>query len=235
MSSEQIRFIEDLRDKHKDNEIWIIGSGKSLDDFSDDFFYDKINITLNTSLLRYQNCSYWHGHHEPYREYVKARRDLLKKSIILYPFPGPFWHGRVLDPIEFFGDLTSVPIWMNFHDTRPVPKDLLEETVRGIMEKKDKVRYHASMSVAHTAIEAAAIMGAKAVSLVGCEHKIFDKGRGRGERCEIAKLSIPYYIDERVVNGTRWLAELFSNYGVDVRRYYNADTEFYDKGYEAIV
>jgi hypothetical protein len=235
MSFLQIRFIEDLRDIYKNREIWIIGTGKSLDDFSDDFFDDKISITLNWALLRFPNSSYCHGHHENIREYLRDKKpELLEKSIIPYPFPGPFYHKRILDPIEFFGDLTSVPIWMNFRDTRPIPRSLLEETVRGIMEKKTDVRYHASMSVAHTAIECAAIMGAKKITLVGCEHRIFQGGKGRGEKGNISAISIPYNIDKRVADGTNWLAELFGEYGVEVQRFYNNDTGFYKKGYEKI-
>lgn len=235
MSFKQTRFIEDLRDVHLDREIWVIGTGTSLDYFPDDFFDDKISIVLNTAIYRFPNCGYWHGHHEPYREYIRVRKELLEKSIIPYPFPGPFWHGRVTSPAEFFGDLTSIPIWMKFHDTRPIPESLIEESVAGIMERKENVRYHASMSVAHTAIEAAAIMGSKNITLVGCEHKIFGTGKGRGMKGEIAKKSAPYLVDSRVTDGTIWLAKAFGKYGVDVNRFYNADTEYYKKGYSKII
>lgn len=235
MTFVQTRFIEDLRDIYLNREIWVVGTGASLDDFPDDFFDNKISITLNTAMYRFPECQYWHGHHEPYREYVRDRREILEKSIIPYPFPGPFWHGRILDPVEFFGDLTSVPIWMKFRDTRPVFESLLEETVAGIMERKKDVRYHASMSVAHTAIEAAAIMGSKNITLVGCEHKIFDTGKGRGLRGKISEKSFPYLVDLRVSAGTIWLAKAFRKYGVEVNRFYNADTEYYKKGYNRII
>lgn len=40
-------FIIDLRDRYLGEEIWIIGTGKSLDDFPKDFFKNKISIALN--------------------------------------------------------------------------------------------------------------------------------------------------------------------------------------------
>lgn len=235
MPSIQTRFVEDLRDIYKDKEIWIIGTGKSLDDFPITFFDDKIYITLNWSIIPFPNCTYWHGHHELYRDYLRERLELLEKSILLYPFPGPFAPGtRTTDPVAYFGDLTSVPIWMKFHDIRPIPKIAFEETVKGIIEKKDVVRYHASMSVAHTGIEVAAILGAKKITLAGCEHKAFDNGKGRPIKHEFPKRYPNYSRDLRIIDGTCWLAELFGEHGIEIERYYNADTEYYKQGYEII-
>ncbi|GAH32284.1 unnamed protein product, partial [marine sediment metagenome] len=48
-----MRFIEDedIRDKYKNEEIYIVGRGPSLDDFPDDFFDNKIMITVNDAYL----------------------------------------------------------------------------------------------------------------------------------------------------------------------------------------
>jgi hypothetical protein len=238
MSFEQTRFVEDLRDIYKDKEIWIIGTGKSLDDFSDDFFDDKISITLNWAILRYPSCNFWHGHHELYREYFRDEKlELLEKCIISYPFPGPFDHGRILDPVEFFGDKTSIPIWIKFHDIRPIPKSALEESVVGALGHRENVRYHASMTVAHTGILSALVMGANKITLAGCEHKIFESGGGRAKKGGIfAKYrGFPYCKDERIEEGTEWLAEILSRYNIELQRFYNIDTEFYKYGYEKIL
>ena len=212
----QTRFIEDLRDIHDGEEIWIIGTGKSLDDFPDDFFDNKISVALNWAILRFPRCNYWHGHHEVFREYLRDKKpEFLEKSIILYPFPGPYAHGRITDPKEFFGDLTSLPIWMRFYDG-PKSKTVLEESVKGIIEKKDNVHYRACMTVAHTAIEAAAIMGAKKITLAGCEHKILGGGKGYGEKDGISKVYGSYRVNGCVILGTQWLAELFGKYGIEM-------------------
>ncbi len=231
---EQTRFIEDFRDKHKSEEIWILGCGPSLDDFPDDFFDDKITIALNWTIVAFPKCTYWHGHHEVFREYLRDKKpEFLEKSIILFPFPGPFSHERITQPKDFFGNLTSRPIWMKFWDTRPIPKSAFEDVVKYIVEKQTPARgYRASISVAHTAVEAAAVMGARRITMIGCEH--------RGSHAQRRELKTFHGgrifpgSDPRITAGTRWLAELFGKHGIEVIRYYYKDTKHYKKGYEKI-
>ena len=91
------------------------------------------------------------------------------------------------------------------------------------------------MSVLHTAIEAAAIMGAKYITLVGCEH-----GGLYARCCGLEKyyapgLFLPYpKVDPRLQNGTIWLAELFQPHGIKVRRYFYKKTKNYPRGYQKI-
>jgi len=233
-----MRFIDDLRDCHKGKTIWIQGIGQSLCDFPRKFFDKKISIALNWAVIAFPNCTYWHGHHECVREYLRDEKpEFLRKSIILYPFPGPFRHGRITQPKEFFGELVSKPIWMKFWDTRPIPKSAFEEAIKYIVEKRTAPRgYRASMTVAHTAMQAAAVMGAKRIVLVGCEH------RGSYARCygmyDWRKACGGFEIfpihDSRYQDGTRWSAEIFAKYGIEVIRYYHKDGPFYKKGYEKI-
>jgi|GEM_PF-4704625 len=230
-----MRYIEDLRDIHKDKEIWIIGCGPSLDDFPDKFFKDKITIALNWAIIRFPDCTYWHGHHEELREYLRDEKpEFLEKSIILFPFPGPFRHGRITQPKEFFGDLVSKPIWMKFWDTRPIPKSAFEEVIKSIMEKRTPRGYRASMTVAHTAVEAAAVMGANRITMIGCEHQGGHAQRyGMDDYCRGGIPSSPS-VDPRLPNGTIWLAELFRPYGIKVRRYFYKKTKNYPRGYQKI-
>ena len=230
-----MRHIENLRDHHeKDKKIWIIGCGQSLCDFPKEFFDEKITIALNWTIIGFPKCTYWHGHHECFREYLRDEKpEFLRKSIILYPFPGPYKHGRIINPEDFFGKLVSRPIFMKFWDTRPIPKGAFEEAIRCIMEKTVPRGYRGSMSVSHTAIQAAAIMGAKRIVLVGCENRGFHaKCYGIGSR--LCGPNGSNRIAVRCENGTRWSAEIFAKYGVEVIRYYNKDGSFYKKGYEKI-
>ncbi len=224
-----MRNIEDLRGIHKDKEILIIGSGSSLDDFPDKFFKDKITIALNWTIIRFPNCTYWHGHHEGLREYLRDEKpEFLEKSIISFPFPGPFKHGRITDRKEFFGDLVSKPIWLKFGDIRPIPRSAFEKIVEDIMEKQDDCRYRASGTVAHTAVEAAAVMGAKYITMIGCEHR--GPSAQSGGIGDYKKNRNPNYNPNiLLLNGTQWLAELLEPHGIEVRRY------FYDSGYESII
>lgn len=227
-----MRFIEDLRGTHK-GEIWILGGGRSLCDFPKRFFNKKITIALNWAIIAFPECTYWHGHHERLREYLRDKKpEFLKKSIILHPFPGPFHHKRIDSKEEFFGELVSEPIWMRWRDIRPIPRQAMEQAVECIMAKKSGDFYRASMTVVHTAIQAAAVMGANRIILVGCEHQ------GSYALCHGMDAYNPrrqYTSDIRVKNGTQWLAEIFGEYGIEVIRYYHKDGLYYKKGYQNII
>lgn len=228
-----MRAIEDLRDFHKGKEIWILGSGASLCDYPLDFFDGKISITLNWTIVPFPRSTYWHGFHEPEREYLRDEHpEFLPKSIILYPFPGPFHHGRITDPKEFFGKLFPQPIFMRFLDTRPhATKADFEGIAKHIAEKTIPQGYRASGTITHTAIQAAAIMGAKRITLVGCE------GRGPHAQCHGLKERYPRMDGPGVPlteNGVRWQVEALAKYGIEVIRYYNEDCIFGKKGYNEI-
>lgn len=247
----QTRFIEDLRGDHDGQEICIIGCGEKLDDVPDDFFYERkngflltkrITIALNWAIDAFPECTYWHGHHECFREYFRDERpEFLPKSIILYPFPGPYKHGRISQPKDFFGDLVSKPIWMKFWDTRPMPKSGIEHSVKHIVEKQTPPRgYRACHTVAHTAVEAAAIMGASRITLIACERPPLDgriHAQQRGMRARYGSGgSIKDYLKMRAIHedGTRWLAELLGQHGIEVIYYHCKDTKEHKKGYEKI-
>ncbi|GAH04969.1 unnamed protein product, partial [marine sediment metagenome] len=54
------RWIEDLHNIHKGEEIWVLGCGPSLDDFPDNFFDEKyrIAISVSWSMVAFPNCTY---------------------------------------------------------------------------------------------------------------------------------------------------------------------------------
>jgi hypothetical protein len=235
MTNKKEKFVEELRDAHRGEEIWVIGTGSSLNDFPLDFFDDKITIAINGAIYKYPGCTYWHGHHEVWREYLRDEKpEFLEKSIICYPMPGDFPHNTPRTPEGFFGELTSLPYWLYFLDSCVLSKGEVAGVVKQINEKVDKVSFRACETVGHIAMEIAYLMGADNITLAGCEHKKFPK---TDSHCDIG---IPYpwnaYWGGRpeILRTTHWLAELFEENGVEMQRYYNADTEFYKKGYEEI-
>lgn len=97
-------------------------------------------------------------------------------------------------------------------------------------------------TVLHSAIEAAVVMGARKVTLAGCEHRTAKhKRHARNRGISTFYRERPdheYSIAERrgeaakllsFTTGTRWLAEVFQPYGVEIMRYY------YKQGYERII
>lgn len=278
-----MRYIEDLRDKHKGSEIWIIGCGPSLDDFPDDFFDDKLTIALNWSIMIFPRSTYVHWFHCQLSDFAKsASPPLFKKCIMLLPYafkgdslkamlaanivkvksdrkdldiPKEFakWMSKKLIGSEFM----EWPIYMKWDVRRILPKPIAlpanqgvyDKIAKGIIEKRE-VQYHGCHSIVHSAIQAAFILGADKVTLVGCEHRDAPDGKTHSYRGVLHLISwpdytpnwreiSPYKINEKYRKprekflrdyrmGTRWLTKAFKPYGKEIRRY------FYDKGYKKI-
>ena len=236
MSKEKKNFVESLRDMHRGKHIWIIGTGKSLDDFSDKFFNNKVSIGINGAIFKYPNSTWWFGHHEPWREYLRDERpDLLNKAIFCYPFPGTFPHNTTRIPEDFFGELTSIPYWLYFRDSTVMSKKEMKTPICDIINKKQIIPFRACKTVLHIAMEIAFLMGASKITLVGCENRKFENQDSHGDVGREYPWNYNWGAQHPIVReATKWLADLLIEEGVDTKRYYNSNTEFYTKGYEEI-
>lgn len=238
-----MKFVKDLRGVHENKEIWIAGSGPSLDDYPDDFFKDKILITLSWAFIAFPKCTYWHvSHPEKMLQMKKRYPKILKKSFILLPLvpfkgesPKQMTDERSL---ELFGEDKDDPVYLRWHrilGNRAQFMKLLPQTIDAIIAGQD-CKYIALSTLAHYAIQIAVILGAKKVSLVGCEGKASEDrlhAKNRGLLEIYPKMSPQQF--QRYLRGcdhfrfgTKILAEAFKPYGIEVRRY------FYGKGYEKI-
>jgi len=162
-----MRYLDDLRDAHKGREIWVIGCGPSIEAFPEDFFGGKVSIALNWAHIAFPNTTYvqwyhsvWGGH----REYAKEHPEILGKTIL--PLP----HELVKRPEDWGGGF-EVPIWMRW--TEAVSnRDEFAEGVRMLVEDGRTDQCRSRYTVAHTAIQAAVLLGARDVTLAGCEHHV---------------------------------------------------------------
>jgi len=253
-----MRFVEDFRAAHikkypNNEEIYIVGCGCSLDDFPDDFFYEKkngaivtkkITIALNWAIIAFPECTYWHAGHPERVLWMKENNpEVLKRSFLLHPmvpfikeFPKRITEGRSLELLDEYKD---DPVYLRWHwilGNRSQFMKLLPQTIDAIIAGRS-CRYICLSTIAHYAIQIAIVLGAKEITMVGCEAKttnnrIYAQSRGlsnfypkkplHGESCSTKKFG-------RTCLGTKILAKAFKPYGIEVRRYY------YDKGYENII
>lgn len=162
-----MKFIEELRDDHK-GEIWIIGTGGSGDDFPLDFFDDKTSIAIRPNGAIFPNCTYnicsWDDTWAPRLE---ATPHLLPKQIF------------TLNPRHrknFLGKNIEIPIFMRtlkyysfgLKSSQVIPEKHIEETIKQIMQKTS-LHYCGDGFAQGWAIEAALVLGARKITLVGCD------------------------------------------------------------------
>ncbi|GAH76634.1 unnamed protein product, partial [marine sediment metagenome] len=129
-------------------------------------------------------------------------------------------------------------------------KRVLPATIEDIMQKKKICHFIAMNTIAHYGIQCAAVLGAKKITLVGCEarctkHSFHAQKRGlhnaHAKIPTLKKDGTPertYSIKEQTGNthyllrfqlGAKLLAKELAPYRIEVRRYY------YKSGYEAII
>ena len=219
-----MRFIEDLRNRHKDKEVWVIGTSPTLDDLPDDFFDDKISIAVNWAFIAFPRCTYILEAHKEGPDYIRDNRpNLLKKCIfVLTP--------QRMERTLWFEDYSDEPFYMRWNGRRDAPREQFEQFAKSIMAG-ESCYYPCGGTCLHFAIEAAIVLGAKKVSIVGGEHRWIDhrwhaqkrglsayyaEGRSAPPRDEHAKR-----IYMRWRKATRWLGEVFKPYGVEIMRYHH--------------
>lgn len=229
------RHLEDLRDKHKGEEIWILGRGPSLDDFPPDFFDDKISIAVSYAYLAFPDCTYYHSlHMEPTEWVAKNWPDKLDRCIlgcIQDPKPGD---KQRRNRYEQSG---KVPIYVKVKRD----KGRSYEDLRGVVERiltQGSCELLNSTTTLRTAIQVAIVLGAAKITLVGCELEIREgllhakrtwvndalEGRLFNRRGAWAKTR--YFPGCRRDLGR--LVEICKVYNIEIARYY------YEKGYEQI-
>ncbi len=239
-----MRYIEDLKDLYKGEEIWIHCTGHTLDDYDNDFFDDKIFIGLNWSMCRfpplkeYQYEHWYHSIYGKFREWVDKKHPEYYKQIIL-PYP----HEWVTKPEEY-GKHAEEAIWLFWDETQANKEEDFRLSVERILVKKKSPIMRGWNTVLHTAIQSAVVMGAKKITLAGCSgHSLKDRNHaikgGMGEHykdkpeewhienCTGDKKEMP--IEEqngtsnrkmRHKSGTIWLAKSLEPYNIEICRHF---------------
>lgn len=242
-----MKFIENYQDKHKDKEIWILGCGPSLDDFPDDFFKNKISIALNFAAIAFPYSTYWLASHPEVVIAIGTHNPkMLKRAICTYPLVkamkkrvGPI-SKRSLQLLNSHKNEIIWFRWIYIVGNKRKFLRLYQSTVNSIMMKKS-CHLICFSTIAHYAIEVAAILGSRKITLAGCEAT----GRGkkwhaenRGIRKFLERLYDPSYFVlrkkrmatlPRYRQGAQALTLAFKSHGVEIQRY------FYGSGYRSII
>lgn len=221
--------IKALKDKYKGKEIWIIGSGPSLDKFPETFFDDKISIAMNQMYQSFPKCTFIDtGTSGCAAEVKRDGKAFLGK--LIFNLPTDF-HSRVQRALR-----KTDKFYVVYWDRSKGSPQSFFEAVKGIVENKPYVCVSNGTNV-HTAMQVALILGARKVTLAGCgaepiRHEktgrlqyYSEKYRDKAD----AFLAIQPKSAKRWKEGVQCLAEACKSYGIEISRY------FYDKGYVPVI
>lgn len=177
-SSAGRRSIESLRNKHKGKEIWVLGTGPSMDDYPDNFFDDKVSIGVKANFKAFPNCTFFIvsiGYRKA-QNFLGQKPESFKKFIFTMRTQSPFSPDWV--PKKYRKQ--AIYMWdRRINVRRSDQAVLIIESIKRIKQKQSSSYPHDD-NIAHLALQAAAIMGAKKITLVGCEDKGFYAERYRG-------------------------------------------------------
>jgi len=234
----RLRYIESLRGVYLGREIWVLATGSSLDDIPDNFLQidetilpdeggntvPKIAITVKEAGIAFPDSTYnlW------------TFRDRALRHIYLPRGMVPNNFGRFIFSIfkstreNYFGKQSLKATYMRFHQggTLQIMKNVCDSIMAG-----NSSIYCGVTTITHLAIEAAIILGASKVSLVGCDHG-FPNGKLRAQTRGISRGYSwnTAYLDgnKTQIPGTNFLADYFRPYGIEIVRYYHG------RGYERV-
>ncbi len=85
-----MRFITDLHDRHAGQPVWIAGSDPTLGEYPEDFFDDKIAITLHLAHVRFPRATYRYANEYDRVAYLKSAYPeyAAQEQIFAWPFYG---------------------------------------------------------------------------------------------------------------------------------------------------
>jgi len=212
-----MRWINDLWQRHKGQEIWIAGSDPSLDEYPENFLDTRLSIALHLAYLKYPETTYRHANEydrvawfkENYPEYLR------KENIFAYPF-----YKRTEREMSELLDLDSLNYY--FFILRPYPKkDVF--TVMNMVDQAQKgfrIDFGGHGSCLHVAMYVAIMMGCYPINIIGCNHE----PRGNLEHFKLGNNnneyrahSTPYAIKgELMKEGTELLIKACESQGIRV-------------------
>lgn len=161
-----MRFVTDLHNKHEGKEIFIAGSGPSLDEYPDDFLHGKLSITLHLAHLKFPEATYRHANELDRVRWFKENRGeyLRSKCIFAYPFYRRAYHE--------IGDVLNIdnPDYYWFI-LRPYPDPATVPMMVRDVRKGGRMDFGGHGSCLHASMYTAIMMGVKKITIIGCEHE----------------------------------------------------------------
>ncbi|GAI93858.1 unnamed protein product, partial [marine sediment metagenome] len=238
-------------------EIWVVAPGHSLDKYPEDFFCDKIAITVQAAVrvfpcLRDSKKAYFLGMDIDVFRFIQKNFPYGINRFIAPFAPEVEVPDKIKEHFIGLGDCGEEVIYLLRHRPLVRKKDEFVKIAKCFMNWRpgDELCFSQNRSAtAHSAITAAVVMGANRITLCGCDEctSKYRRDTVRGgldvlqssylegsTPTEFKEFPKEYQTGEQTTfqemrSGTIWLARAFQPYGIRIRKY------FYDSGYQELV
>ena len=170
-----MRYITELHNKHKDEPIWIAGSDPTLDEYPDNFFDDKIGMTVHLAYFKFPNTTYRYFNELDRIKHCLGKDPSIldKTNIFAYPFYCRKESEVAADTGKdvYFLKLKAFPPRGNRHDI------LNDVGVNAMIDQVDKaiggktIQFGGYWTCLHNAFYTAIMMGGNSINLIGSGHE----------------------------------------------------------------
>lgn len=213
-----MRLISDLWQYHKGQEIWIVGSDPSLDEYPESFLDARLSIALHLAYLKYPRTTYRHANEYDRVAWFKEHRpEYLKKDNI---FAFPFYRKTEREMNELI-DLDCPNYY--FFILRPYPKESFIPGMVHLVREGRSVIFGDYGTCLHDAIFAAILMGCNPINIIGCNHEPrngLEHFKLANDNNEYRTHSTPYTIIGKLMKGgTELLIKTCGKQGIKINWY----------------
>jgi len=179
-----MKFVhEALRNKHKNQPVWVVGADPTIVKFPKDFLRDKLSIVLGDAYIVFPDGTYNYNNEYKTVDQLWPTRfpDYLTKSHIwAFPFYG-MGEGRSK---KFIEERKPPKLWSLHY--RPYPPhghrpDILTDVgYNAMIELVHKANqghpgpYGGFATCLHCALYSAILMGCNPINIIGCSHQVID-------------------------------------------------------------
>jgi len=173
-----MKWINKLHNKYKGKEIWVSGSDPSLETYPDDFFDDKISVTLHLAYLKFPKATYRYFNERDRFVFLQEKFPEIFDQVNIFGYPfynrseqvaidaiGKAWdkaYRLKLKPYPPNGNSGAI-----FNDSGPnAMRAMVGDAIKG-----KRLDYGGHGTCLHPCMYAIIMMGAKTINIIGCNFR----------------------------------------------------------------
>jgi len=173
-----MKWITELHNKHKGEEIWIVGSDPSLETYPDDFLDDKIGITLHLAYMKFPNATYRYFNERDRFVYLQDKFPEIFDQVNIFGYP--FYNRNTAIADEAIGKAweTGYRLKLKPYPPNGNPGAIFNDSgvnamaaMVGDAVKGERLDYGGHGTCMHPCSYVAIMMGAKTINLIGCNFR----------------------------------------------------------------
>jgi hypothetical protein len=225
--------INKLFNKYKNQPIWVAGSDPTLEDYPDDFFNNKLSLTLHLAYLKFPNATFRYFSERDRWMFLKEKYPEIKNKTNIFGYP---FYNRTTEVSDeavkdakdtYFFKLVPYPPNGNSNDIfNPSGSNAMRTMVKEVIDGK-RIEFGGHGTCLHECMYAIILMGFNPINIIGCNFKNIDGKEHFGEAHQIDHDMRPHtpsytgYRGTRMTIGLNAIIEGCKNNGIVVNRIAN--------------